>query len=626
MCGICGFSNLSGAGKKKDLLEMTKTLAHRGPDGEGVFWREGIALGHRRLAIIDKEGGHQPMSDIQKNLWLSFNGEIYNFKKLRERFQKSGYRFRTEGDTETILAAYREFGLKFVDHLEGMFAFALYDSKQKKLILARDRLGVKPLYWGVFAGEIIFASEIKAILKHPLVKRELNPLAVSSYLSYRYPLGKETFFKNIFSLEPGYLLIFDKGKIKKTKYWDLPVVLEKEDKGEDYYILKIRDYLRSAVENRIVADVPVGAILSGGLDSTIITALMSSASKNKVKTYSVGFREKGYDESIFSKLVSREFSSEHHKLILSPQRYFSQIANLIKIKDAPLSVPNEVALSCLAQKMKKKVTVVLSAEGADELFGGYGRIFRSPYDLQRLNNTLPLAIKRILFSALFKKYGTPAKTYLDHFLFNYHWFSDDEKSRIIKKDFFSQLETHQYPKIVFEEIFNKIKNLPPEDQYLYVFQKIHLLGLLHRLDSATMAWGVEARAPFTDHRLVELVNQIPFKYKIKWNSRLAKIFSSFSSSDTISERFDITKYILKKSYKNEVPAQIIKRKKMPFPIPLDQWLKARDSWAKEILLSSKTKIVDPQAIELWLKNLPKKDFGMKLWMLASLEIWAKEYL
>lgn len=627
MCGICGFSSFSARSERGTILNMTKVLSHRGPDEQGIVWDNNFALGHTRLAIIDIKKGHQPMSSQSKDIWVSFNGEVYNFKEIRECLRKKKYKFSSDSDTEVIISAYREFGLDFVKKLDGMFAIALWDKKEKRLALARDRLGIKPLFYSIAGEEIVFASEIKAILKHPFVKKELNPLAVSSYLSYRYPLGKETFFKNIFSLEPGHLLTFQRGRLKKIKYWDLPIV-KKSQKKTIITMSEVEDKLKEAVKKMLTADVPIGVLLSGGLDSSLLVALISKNINQRIKTYSVAFKEKEkeFDESYYANLVSRKFMTNHKKVIISPEDYFSQIVPLIKVKDAPLSVPNEVAFSLLSREMKKEVSVVLSAEGADELFGGYGRIFRSSYSWQRLNSPLPRFLKRILFRSLYEKYGQDFNRPLDLFLFNYQWFSEKEKKEIINDKFYELFQNNSYPDEIFETEFEKVKNLESGSQYLYLFQKIHLLGLLGRLDTATMAWGIEARVPYTDHCLVELVMQIPFSKKIKWHNFWAKTRSFFLTEDLISERYDIPKYILKEIAKSRLPKQIVSRRKIPFPVPLDNWLAGRyKNWAKEILVGGQTKIINQKIIKSWIDNPKRKDFGKKIWMLANLELWFKEY-
>ena len=375
MCGIAGIVKIDGSlvAEREEFLvrEMTETLVHRGPDDGDVYADENVALGHRRLSIIDlSEAGRQPMFDVTGQFGIVFNGEIYNYLQLKDDLSGKGYGFRTRTDTEVVLNAFREYRHGALEKFNGMFAFALYDRKSGEVILARDRIGVKPLYYTIVADKLLFASEIKAILRYPQVRKSLDVLGLSSYLSYRYPVGSRTLFAGIHSLPPGHFLEITKSGVAQKKYWDLPVITEKEDRGEKYYLEKIRSILAQSVRMRLMSDVPIGAYLSGGLDSSIIVALMSRYLTEPVKTFTIGFEEEGFNEFAYAKQVAERYKTDHHEIVLSADDYIHHMDTLISYKDAPLGVPNEPALYVMSKELKKHITVVLSGEGADELFGG----------------------------------------------------------------------------------------------------------------------------------------------------------------------------------------------------------------------------------------------------------------
>ena len=479
MCGITGIYVFDEKHEvPKALIEdMTNTMFHRGPDEFGFYVNENLALGHRRLSIIDLKAGRQPMSDKNGYIWIVFNGEIYNFRELRKDLEGKGYTFKTKSDTEVIIYSYEEYGLDCLKEFNGMFAFAIYDKRKKRLFLARDRLGIKPLYYTITDKEIIFASEIKAILKHPNVKKKVNLYGISSYLSYRYVLGKETLFDGIYTLQPGYFLLCEDGKIKEKQYWELPIIPQKEDKGEEYYVRKLRELLTKSVKMRMISDVPLGAYLSGGLDSSIIVALMSDIKNEPIKTFSIGFEEEGFNEFEYARLMVERCKTNHKEILLNAEKYIELMPKLIRYKDAPLSVANEVPLYEMSKELKKDITVVLSGEGADELFGGYGRIFRSPFDYERLklieNNPdlLDETVKSILVESLRDKYGDlNFKDELSHFLSTYNWITLAEKKEIFTDKVNSIIGDDDHILSVFKGYFDKIKVLDQYDKYLWLFE------------------------------------------------------------------------------------------------------------------------------------------------------------
>jgi asparagine synthase (glutamine-hydrolysing) len=481
----------------------------------------------------------------------------------------------------------------------------------------------------------IFASEIKAILKYPGFKRELNLKAVSSYLSYRYEIGHETLFNNIFKLMPGHYMSIKDGKIKVKEYWDIGLDEHKE-LSEESYKREIKRLFKKSVELRMISDVPLGAYLSGGLDSSIIVALMSKLSNNKVKAYSIGFKEEGYNEFHYSRQVANMCKIDYKEITLSTKNYLQNMKKLIRFKDLPLSVPNEVPIYMLSKELKKDITVVLSGEGADELFSGYGKIFRSPIDYKKLKlmKHLPLFVRKKLFKHLMIKYKNKQfNSEMEHFVYNYSYFPLEEKKFIFNEKMNSTIRNDEHVDAIFKKYFRKARKSPYYRKIEYVFEKIHLPGLLARLDCPTMATSVEGRVPFVDHNLVEFMFKVPVKYKMKWKS-LPEMLKSFDeSSDEISEKRDTTKYILKETFKHMLPESVVQREKKGFPVPLDTWFRGYvNKVAKRELLNKNSKIqaiVDQKNLKRWmdsnLKDGKDKSFGQKVWMLLNLEYWLREY-
>jgi len=636
MCGITGLINFDKVKYSEEYLwKMTNTMYHRGPDGGGVYSDEGIGFGHRRLSILDlSEAGKQPF--IQNELSITFNGEIYNFREIKS--QIGAFNYTSETDTEVILNAYRKQGIDCIRDFNGMFAFALFDKSKQKVFLVRDRMGIKPMYYAQVGNEIIFGSEVKAILASEKLKANYSNSAISNYLSFRYPIGTQSFFEGIYQLEPAHYLEIDlqTKKISKIQYWDVPIIENKEDHGESYYIQQLQETLSDSVKYRMIADVDFGAYLSGGLDSSIIVALMSKMHSRSIKTFTIGFEDKEYNEFKYSKMVADMYQTEHRTIMLDPSKYFETSESLISYKDAPLSVPNEPALYLMSKALKEHFTVVLSGEGADELFGGYGRIFRSPHDYERYLGIRDSNIDSSLaseFKKSFKeKYGDFDSNITNHFLKLYKYISLDDKRKFMSKDF---LESTQYDQPLFNyfyQHFKKSSSLSYSEQYMWIFEKIHIQGLLNRLDMTTMAASVEGRVPFVDHKLIEFGFNIPLKYKLKWKSELHKSYSSHLTSDKISEIYDTPKYLLKKAYENQLPKEVVWRKKMGFPVPLHKWFgDSFNEYAKEILLDSQAKrrnIYNIDELERLLNdksNFNQHSFGLKIWMLVNLELWMNKY-
>ena len=638
MCAIIGVlgKNLPD---QEQFKKARDTMTHRGPDDAGLYYapEEGVALGHRRLSIIDLSAdGRQPLFSSDKKMAIVFNGEIYNFKELRKELEGS-YRFRTRTDTEVILAAYKKWGVGCLGHLQGMFAFALWDIEKKELFVARDRLGVKPLYYSVQNGTLLVASEIKAILALFAGKRVLNKRGFLDYLSYRYPLGEETFFEGIFSFKSGYYAIIKNGSMPVLKkYWELPVVSKKVDGGEGEVLAAMEKLLTETVRSHMVSDVPLGAYLSGGVDSSVLTAIMAALSPKPVKTFSVGFSEKGFNEFAHARIVAKALKTDHHELNMRGDEYLSLLPETIRLKDAPLHVPNEVPLYALSKELKKYITVVLSGEGADELFGGYGRVFRSGYDFLRMHGggleDFTAEEKETLRSNLQEKYGTIyPKDLADHLLVQYPYTSYQDTHAILNKDVFSLTKEEVLNKQFIEKALATAEALPPEEQLMHFFQRVHLLGILGRLDNAAMGASVEGRVPFVDHVFVEHVSALPPHYKLRWKSEEDRTLSKTLHSGQISEVHDDTKYLLRKIGEKLLPPEITWRTKLGFPVPLDAWSDGvLKKTTHELLLSTDSRsraLYDIKTLERWLSpegisGLNKQ--GRNIWALLNVEIWMRE--
>ncbi|MDG1398368.1 MAG: asparagine synthase (glutamine-hydrolyzing) [Polaribacter sp.] len=597
MCGITGIYSINNILNIKERVQkMNFSIKHRGPDAGGIYIENNLGIGHRRLSIIDtREVSNQPMHSNNKIWHLVFNGEIYNFEEIKSQLN---YNFRTISDTEVILAAVEEKGLDwFINQANGMFAIALYNSETKDLFLVRDRLGIKPLYFYNDGDNFIFSSEIKAILSSGLVDAQFNEEAVDEYLANRYIRAPYTFFKNIFQVNPGTYLSVNKNlTIVENKYWDIPDTFNLDSKYNEEEILKGLDYeLNKAIKYRLIADVPLGTYLSGGVDSSLITAITALNKKEKVNTYTIGFEE--INEFEYSEIIAKKYKTDHHEILMKKADYMANWERLINLKDAPLGVPNEIPLAVMSSKLKEKITVVLSGEGADELMGGYGRIYRAPFDY--INEDVK-------------------ESFYDYFISKYDYVPRSMRDQLIN--------TPKSYRVEFDgEIradFNKNSN---EESTFKFFHKYHVKGLLQRVDMTTMQTSVEARVPFLDHNLIEYsYGKIPYNLKLKWKDEVSKKKAENINSSQYSEVLDIPKYLLRKVSYNYLPKEIIERKKVGFPVPLTEWFSNLEILAKELLPKAnwlKEGVVD-NLIE---KSKIESRAGQILWMFINIELFKKNY-
>lgn len=634
MCGILAtIGNVNSTISQEDFNLALSLQAHRGPDDIGFEEFHGNKLGHTRLSIMDlSESGHQPMYSENKEVAIIFNGEIYNFQELKQELVKIGVTFTSQSDTEVLLKLYLHYGIDCIQQLIGMFAFIVVDKRTNKncSYVVRDRLGIKPLFYYNDDNSYIFSSEIKSILKLAKQKFTLNKRTISSYLSYRYSILDETFFDGIQNLSPGSYLHITESGTTHHKYWQLADhVKENEDKGEQYYLDKLDELLHSSIKYRMISDVPFGAYLSGGVDSSLVTAIMSKYTDERLKTYTIGFSEAGYNEFDFADTVAKLYNTEHKAINIDVNDYFNTLNELIRYKDAPLAVPNEIPLYLMSKELKKDITVVLSGEGADEIFGGYGRIFRSTDDYK---NQQALKADTKTSAQFLRKYGQENfQRDVDHFIYNYSYTKPRLKHGLLSKNIdWQEIESSLNQRFI--DNFNEVPDADYQTKMMYTFETMHLQGLLARVDTTTMATSVEARVPFVDHRLVEFSFSIPNKYKLKWNSKQDEEIAKNMLADQSSELHDIPKYILKKVGEKYLPDSVLYRKKMGFPVPLDKWLGGSFAEQAKLILIDKTNIAN-QVIDtdFVLSLLDQEDIendhglAMKVWMVLNLFAFCETY-
>jgi len=602
MCGINGiYAKHATARIQERIARMNVALTHRGPDVD-EYWDNGvnIALGHRRLPIIDLNiRANQPMRLANGKWIIVFDGKIFNFRAIREEL-KEFYMFSTETDTEVVLAAIEFKGLDWLlKRANGMFAFACYNTATNELYLARDRFGIKPLYYAECNGQLLFSSEIKGILHSGLIQPSLNEAAIDEYLGNRYVREPFTFFREIYQLKASnYLYFQDFKKIKEVQYRQLPAINFSQEYKEPVLIEQLDDQLRQAFQRWFIADVRVGAYLSGGVDSSLTTALLSQYASQPVSTYVIGFEQTDFNEFAYARQVADLYHTHHNELLCEPVDYFADWEQLIHFKDAPLAVPNEIPLAQMSSALKKDMTVVISGEGADELFGGYGKIFRSAFD--------------------YNNHVKDSPSFYDYFIGEYEYVP-----RFIRDKY---LTTSKDLRTVFDQtIQNDFSLYKNEENIFRFFHQYHVQGLLQRIDATTMQTGIEARAPFLDHELVEFVyTQIPYELKLCWNSHSAEEKAKTLKSTAYSEHLDTPKYILKKVAEKYLPHDIIYRKKMGFPVPLTNWFKDLHKLSAMFLQDAgwlQTTLLPDLIKEL--ESNPRS--GQLLWMFVNVQMFYNQY-
>ncbi|OQX52348.1 MAG: asparagine synthase (glutamine-hydrolyzing) [Candidatus Cloacimonas sp. 4484_209] len=612
MCGICGILNTENelVVNKENLIQMRDVLSHRGPDDYGLFIEKNIGLAHRRLSIIDLKGGHQPLSNEDGSMWIVYNGEIYNFQEIKNVLMNKGHLFKTNSDTETIVHAYEEYGVNCVEKFNGMFSFAIWDRNKKRLFLARDRLGIKPLYYYYDSKKFIFASEIKAILMHDEILPAVNPEAIEEYLVFRYIAGRLSLFKGIYRILPGEYAIWSKGELKKNIYWDLPVNSISEHKSEEEYIDELNHLLEKSVKLRLLSDVPLGAFSSGGVDSSLVTAYGAQALQEPIKTFAIGFEEEEWDERYFARLVAQKYNTDHREVVVSNSEFANAISKLIWYNDEPLSHPNSIQLYFLSKFAGRHVTVVLTGEGADEGFSGYPR-----HNIVRLFeyfSYLPSLFVRSFNSVLRKipnrkikklSEGLGHNEAKDAVVYNSMFVNPMVAARVLVPS--APCSSYGYRNMFFE---NAGKNRTKLIEKLLEYEmKTYLVCLLERMDKMSMAVGLEARVPFLDHRLVEFILSIPWNYKLNKTRN---------------------KYILKKLALRKLPREVVTRPKSGLGVPLDDWVRSSHGLNEYLPLLRDNTLRDTglfnQAgigiiVDEHLKG--QHNHGELIWLLINLRLW-----
>ena len=631
MCGIAGiaFSSKSRRSANESVLRrMCDVISHRGPDDEGFFIDGSVGLGHRRLSIVDVAAGHQPMTNEDGSLRITYNGEIYNHADFRAELEARGHVYQTHCDTETILHLYEEHGEGCVEYLRGMFSFAIWDSNTRKLFIARDRLGVKPLYYAQTQdGSLYFASEIKSLLASGDIKAEVNYDVLPDYLANHAPSGTQTLFRGINRLLPGHTLTWIDGTVSIKCFWDIHFDSTGEAKRSDKdYIAEWKELFETSVRLRLMADVPLGMFLSGGIDSSAIAAVMSGMVQEPIKTFSVGFSEREANELEYARLVARTFGTNHHEIILTPDEFFAALPRLVWHEDEPLAHLASIPLYFVSKLASQHVKVVLTGEGSDELLAGYYRYRTTVYN-QALGNSFQSLTNEPIRQVIKNRIeslpaGSKAKRKLSRtflclkpdleniYFDNFAVFSRARQAQLLTneaKERLGSVDPYQTLKALIEDtdattLLNRL---------LYADTKTYLHELLMKQDQMSMAASIESRVPFLDHKLVEFSARMPERMKLRgWT----------------------TKYVLRESMKGVLPDVILKRRKMGFPVPVGTWFRGKyRAVIDEYVLSERTLargLFEPDYLKQMVEAHQSgvENHADRLWSLLNLEIWLRQFI
>ena len=633
MCGIAGFIDqqrrLPRAENAAILDRMCRVIRHRGPDDQGMMvTTDGVALGMRRLSIIDLAGGHQPISNEDGTVTVVFNGEIYNYRELQAELTARGHEFQTHSDTEVIVHAYEEYGADCVSRFRGMFALALWDARAQKLFIARDRVGKKPLYYTrTVDGTFIFGSELKSLLEHSCMRREINIQALDAYFSAGYVPDPLSIFRDVHKLPPGHHLSFMNGHITTECYWDFnyEAPTDARSRRAESYLAELRAQLAEAVRVRLVADVPLGAFLSGGIDSSTVVGLMARALPQPVKTFSIGFHEDSYNELKYARIAAQHFGTEHHEFVVTPD-LCAVVDELAWFLDEPFADSSAIPTYMVSKLAREHVTVVLSGDGGDELFAGYTRyvVDRKRVGFERLPRFLRHGLMRPLSQRL--PHGAWGRNYLhnvaldplERYLDSVSIFTSLNKPALYSADFQQQLragqngdETNNSVLARFRHYAAQVKTGEPLDALLYLDSKTYLPGdILTKVDRMSMAASLEARVPLLDHKLIEFVLTIPAQLKLNGLE---------------------TKHIFKQAVRDLVPAEILNRPKQGFGVPVQEWINAQlRERMHETLTEQRTRergYVEPRYVDLLLgeHERGRRDHSTQLWALFMLELWHRAF-
>lgn len=631
MCGINGivFSRRSARTANAGLIErMRDTMTHRGPDEKGIFVDGRVGLGHRRLSIVDLKTGQQPMFNDDRTCVIVYNGEVYNHLELRPELKDRGYTFRTTSDTETILKAYEAYGASCVDKFRGMFAFAIWDARSNELFIARDRLGVKPLYYANSDdGSFFFASEIKALLEAGAVKPELEYRALTDYLANHGTSGELTMFAGVKRLLPGHTLTFGDDRVEINRYWDISFDRDAVSPRSDReWIEEWSSLFTESVRLRLMADVPLGMFLSGGIDSSAIAAEMSRMVDGRVKTFSVAFEEREANELRYARLVSDRFGTDHHEVIVSPHSFFEALPRLIWHEDEPIAHPSSIALNFVSRLAAEHVKVVLTGEGSDESLAGYGRYAKTLTNIKygklfdkiapealrshfaAAIEVLPLdsKIRHSLKKSFFVVEPTIESAYFDNFAV----FSRSKQGHLLSATTKDRLNGSADPYAEMSRLFNSLEGGEMLDRMLYTDTKTYLHELLMKQDQMSMAASIESRVPFLDHKLMEFTASMPLRMKLRGSK---------------------TKYVLRKAMKGVLPDEILTRSKMGFPVPIGKWFRGQyRGIVDEYVLSERSLgrgIFDADAVRnIAERHMNGENHDERLWSLVNFEIWQRTFI
>ncbi len=627
MCGINGIAFSPRSGRQVDqarLVQMRDVLHHRGPDDGGIYIDRNIGLGHRRLSIVDVTHGIQPMFNGDRSCAIVYNGEVYNHADHRESLEARGYKFQNRSDTETILHLYEEYGRDCVEHLRGMFAFAIWDQRKQELFIARDRFGVKPLYYvHDNDGNLFFASEIKALLEAGAVKPELNYNALPDQLANHGTTGDETLFMGVKRLAPGHTMVWRDGKLDIREFWDLQFEPKHETRSDADYIEEWRELFRKSVELRLMADVPLGMFLSGGIDSSAIAAMMSTMVSEPIKTFSVAFDEAEANELKYARLVSEAFGTDHHEVTLTADQFFQTLPDMIWHEDEPIGFVASVPLYYVSKLASQHVKVVLTGEGSDETLAGYGRYQKALSLLnygEKYESLTPSFLRDAVrggVANLPAKFGNKLnRTFLSRdadienlFLDNFGVFPRATQEKILSRSSFERIvDSNPYANQTALLAGSDAKDVL--DKLLYLDTKGYMHELLMKQDQMSMAASIESRVPFLDHKLVEFAAKMPREMKL---------------------RDGTTKWILREAMKGILPETILNRPKMGFPVPVGKWFRGEyKHLVEEFVLGDRSLdrgIFDAGAVrELVGKHNSGEDHAQRLWFLVNFEMWHRRFI
>jgi len=622
MCGIAGFADITTrdgtiTADRARLAAMCDVMRHRGPDDDGFYVEPGLAIGMRRLSIIDLSTGHQPIHNEERSVWVVFNGEIYNYRELRDALEAAGHRFYTNSDTETIVHGYEEWGEHVFSRLRGMFAIAVWDARARSLLVARDRAGIKPLYYGEGNGRLFFGSEAKCLLVNPEIDRELDPAALDHYLAYLYTPRDRAIFRGIRKLQPGHYLKLHNGRLSVERYWQFPVVNQFRGSEADA-LEQLEQTLSAAVQSHMLSDVPLGAFLSGGIDSSVVVALMARASRQPVKTFAIGFDESGFNELPHARRVAEHLGTEHHEFVVRPDAT-RILDRLIWHFDEPFADSSAIPTWYVSELARQHVTVVLSGDGGDELFGGYDRYLPHPR-VQSFDRIAP-GVGRTVASAAWRAlpHGARGKNFLRHvsrdgqgrYLDSVTFYHADEREALMSADMRQQLGAWD-AETFFRAPFERLASLPFAAQMMaFDFETYLPEDCLTKVDRMSMAHSIESRVPLLDHLVIEFAASLPVEMKIHGTRR---------------------KQLLKELAFRLVPKEILDRPKQGFGVPIGHWFRGsmRDVFG-DVLRSPAARqrgYFDMAFVDRILDEhlAGKRDHSLRLWQLVVFELWHQQYV